>query len=215
MLRFNIITLFPELIEPHLDYLPLKKGIGAGFVEVRLINLKDFAIDKRGTVDGRPYGGGVGMILRVEPIADALSGLGNEETHTVLLSPKGTRYTQKTAREYSKKKSITIICGRYEGVDARVEKTVNEVISIGDFILSGGELAALTIMESVVRLIPGIIEKPEATLVESFSNNKMEYPQYTRPRNYNGDEVPEVLLSGDHKKIEKWKNSQSTNLNLI
>lgn len=210
-MKINIITLFPQLIEPHLEYLPFKKAFQKKLLKINLINLRDFALDSYGTVDGKPYGGGVGMLLRVEPVANALESIINypKKTRSILLTPKGKKYNQKKARELAKLTDITFVCGRYEGVDARVEKLVDESISLGDFILSGGELGALTIMESVIRLLPGVLEKEEAVKKESFSSDLLEYPQYTRPEEYKGMKVPQILLSGDHKKIAQWRKKQA------
>jgi tRNA (guanine37-N1)-methyltransferase len=205
MKTFDVITLFPELFTEHLNRLPFKKGLENNLISINLHNLRDHAIDKHGTVDEKPYGGGTGMILMVEPIHKALENIQNKE-RVVLLSASGRKYDQKTARDLLTSSQITLICGRYEGVDARVaEHFATDVISIGDYVLSGGELPALVIMESIVRLIPGIIEKEEAVVNESFTDGYLEYPQYTRPENYKDMKVPEVLLSGDHKKIEEWR----------
>ena len=208
MLKFNLITLFPQLIEPHLKELPFKRAIEKEIIDVNLINLRDYALDKYGTVDDKPYGGGVGMLLRIEPIHQALRKIPEKET-IILLSPKGEKFTQKKARELSKKSNITFISGRYEGVDARVEDYVTDIISIGDYILSGGELPALTIMESITRLLPGVLEKEDAAEIESFEGETLEYPQYTRPEEYEGKKVPEVLLSGHHAEIKKWRKENS------
>lgn len=208
MLKFNLITLFPQLIEPHLKELPFKKALEKELIDVNLINLRNYALDKYGTVDDKPYGGGVGMLLRIEPIHQALKEISNKET-IILLSPKGKKFTQKTARELAKKSNITFISGRYEGIDARVEEYVTDIISIGDYVLSGGELPSLVIMESITRLLPGVLEKGDAPEIESFENNTLEYPQYTRPEEYEGKKVPEVLLSGHHAEIEKWRKENS------
>ena len=210
MLTFDIITLFPELFSAHLNTLPLKRALEKNLLKVNLHNLRDFAIDKRGTVDDKPYGGGVGMILMIEPIYKALESISKTKNHEiVLLAPSGKKYTQKTALEFSKCEQIILICGRYEGVDARVESLTTDVISIGDYVLSGGELPALAIMESTVRLIPNVLEKEQAVKLESFSDGFLEHPQYTRPEDFKGVKVPEVLLSGDHKRISDWKKKNS------
>lgn len=220
MIKFNVVTLFPDLINKHLDYLPFKKGLDNKLLSVNLINLRDYAVDNYGSVDDKPYGGGVGMILRIEPIYWALEELGfvkdgkladdrSKKSKVILLSPKGKTYSQTLSQKYHKLEEITLICGRYEGVDARVENLADEVISIGDYILSGGELAALVVMESTIRLTPGILEKEDAVKNESFTNSKLEWPQYTRPENFHGLKVPEVLLSGDHKKISQWRKLRS------
>ena len=226
MIKYNIITLFPELISEHLEYLPYRKAIDLDLIEVNLINLRNYAVDDYGSVDDKPYGGGVGMLLRIEPIYNALNDLdlvqdgklkakGSSRGEVILLSPRGRKYTQKTAEKYSQIEEVTIICGRYEGVDARVEKLADHIVSIGDYILSGGELGALVIMESITRLLPGVLEKEEAVQIESFTQNdsflqnRLEYPQYTRPEIFEGLAVPKVLLSGDHKKILEWRKKHS------
>lgn len=219
MMRFNILTLFPELIQPHIEFLPFKRAVEKEAASYRLWNLRDYAIDSRGTVDDRPYGGGTGMILMPEPIYKALNDIHGEspedavtsgKKRVVLLSPRGQKYTQALAEELAKEQEITLICGRYEGVDARIEENyVTDVISIGDYVLSGGEVPALVIMESVTRLLPNVIEKEDAVVNESFSCDSLEYPQYTRPENFKGLKVPEVLLSGNHAEIEKWKKENS------
>jgi tRNA (guanine37-N1)-methyltransferase len=208
MLRFNIITLFPQLIETHLKELPFKKAIEKNLIEIKTINLRDFAIDKHGTVDDKPYGGGTGMLLRVEPIHKALNTIENKQ-RIILLSPKGEKLTQKKVKELATCENITFINGRYEGVDARVEEYTTDIISIGDYVLSGGELPTLVIMESITRILPGILEKEDAATRESFEEGLLEYPQYTRPEEYEGKKVPEILLSGNHAEIEKWKKENS------
>jgi len=167
MLKFNIVTLFPQLIQSHLNELPFKRALEKNLINIDLINLRDYALDTYGTVDGKPYGGGTGMILRVEPIHNALKDIKNKK-RIILLSPKGEKFTQKKARELIKEDNITFISGRYEGVDARVEDYVTDIVSIGDYVLSGGELPTLVIMESLVRLLPGVLEKEDATEIESF-----------------------------------------------
>ncbi len=212
MITFDVITLFPNLFKEHLENLPFKRAIEKGLINVNLTNLRDFAIDKRGTVDDTPYGGGVGMILRIEPVYNALQSINNKQ-RVVLLSPKGEKFTQKKAHELSNCEEITFVCGRYEGIDARIEKYVTDIISIGDYVVSGGELPTLVIMESITRLIPGVLEKEDAAGIESFSeklDEKLEYPQYTRPEEFKGEKVPEILLSGNHKEIEKWRNKNTT-----
>ena len=209
MLKINIITLFPDLFEPFKNVLPLNRAIQENLFVLNIINLRDYAIDKRGTVDDRPYGGGTGMILRVEPIVNALNTL--QKSHTILLSPRGTKFNQQKAKEFAKLNEFTIICGRYEGVDARIEEFyTDETISIGDFVLSGGETAAIAIVEATVRLLEGIFDKEGVTENDSHSRYYFEHPQYTRPEEFEGHKVPNVLLSGDHAEIEKWKATNSS-----
>lgn len=222
MITFNIITLFPNLFIEHFNNRPFKPAIERGLIKVNLINLRDFALDKYGTVDDKPYGGGVGMVLMAEPIYKALCHIYGKDfarnplknNKIILLSPKGTVWTQNAARDFSKSAAnedttVTLINGRYEGVDQRVEDLFcTHTISVGEYILSGGELASLVVMESITRLIPGVLEKEEATEKESFSARggaKLEHPQYTRPEEFMGKKVPEVLLSGNHKLIDEWK----------
>ena len=219
MIRFNVLTLFPELIQPHLEFLPFKRAVEKNAAGYKLWNLRSYARDKRGTIDDKPYGGGTGMLLMPEPIYDALSDIHGEPpenvikrdgVRVVLLSPRGKRYDQKYAEELSKASEITLICGRYEGVDARIEENyVTDVISIGDYVISGGEVPALIILESITRLLPQVIEKEDAITKESFSEGNIEHPQYTRPETFKGKKVPDVLLSGNHNEIEKWKKENS------
>lgn len=229
MLKFDIISVLPQLLYPHFEHLPLKRALSKNLIEINVINLRDFALDNYGTVDDKPYGGGVGMVLMIEPIYSAIISIYPDmagyslndflteftkkypNDRIVLLDPKGTRYIQSKAQQLSTYEHITFICGRYEGVDERVSKyLVTDSISVGDYVLAGGELPALTIMESVTRLIPGALEKEEAVQIESFSNieKELEYPQYTRPEEFKGAQVPQILLSGHHKNIENWRKEQ-------
>lgn len=222
---FDIITLFPDMFAGPFDLSIIKRAREKKIVEINLRDLREFAIDERGSVDDRPYGGGVGMILRVEPIYQALKAVSvkRKAVRKILLDPRGEKFSQTKAREYSKLDQLILICGHYEGVDERVrEHLVDESISIGDYVLTGGEIPAMVMVDAVTRLLPGVLEKPEATAIESFSEltnsvykdspletGGLEYPQYTRPEEFNGWKVPEVLLSGDHKEIEKWRQSKT------
>lgn len=213
MLSISVITLFPDLIENYLLHLPYKRGISKKLIEINIVNLKDFAIDKRGTVDDTPYGGGPGMILRPEPIYNAVTSITdklNSKANVIFLSPRGERFEHKKALEMRAFDNLIIVCGRYEGYDQRVVEALDaKEISIGDFVLSGGEAAALCIMESTIRLIPGVIENSETLNEESFTNNALEYPQYTKPASWMGLNVPEILTGGYHKKIKEWKQEKS------
>ena len=211
MISFDVITLFPNLFTEHLKNLPFKKAVELGLANFNLHNLRYFSSDNYKTVDDKPFGGGVGMVLKPEPIFKAVNSINkNRNTKIVTLSPRGKKYNQEIAREYLSLSQIILICGRYEGIDERVLTYLSDdVVSIGDFILSGGEVPALLIMESVVRLLPGVLEKEEASLNESFSREVVEYPQYTRPQDFNGLKVPDVLTSGNHKEIEKWRKENS------
>ena len=216
MLNFSVITLFPELIKTHLEFLPFKKALDLGKISVNLVQLRDFTEDKHKTVDDKPYGGGVGMVLMPKPIFEAVNSIKNSKksVKVIELAPSGKIFDQNEAKKLVGQDDIIFICGRYEGIDQRIlDNVCDDVYSIGNYVLSGGELPALVIMESVTRLIPEILEKEGATTIESFSdeNSKnIEFPQYTRPEEFNGWKVPEVLLNGNHKEIEKWRleNSQ-------
>ena len=209
-MKIDILTLFPEMFKGPFEESIIKRAQEKGLVEINIHNLRDWAKDKHKTVDDRPYGGGVGMVLMVEPIYQALGDIKTRGSRTVLLTPQGTPFTQKKARELSKLKHIIFIAGHYEGVDARVqEHLVDEKISIGDYVLTGGELPAMVVVDTIVRLLPGVLEK-EATEKESFSPaSLLDYPTYTRPETFRGWKAPEVLLSGNHAEIEKWRNKKS------
>lgn len=201
-MHITILTLFPQIFKELLSTSIIKKAQEKNLVKIDLVNIRDFATDKRKSVDDRPYGGGVGMIMRVDVLYRALKA--QKKGHVVLLSPKGKRYTQADAKRLARKKHLILLCGHYEGVDARIEDYVGEVVSIGDFILTGGEIAAMVVVDSVVRLIKGVLPKGAAEN-ESFAEGLLEYPQYTRPPVFRGKKVPEVLLSGNHRAIEKWR----------
>ncbi len=207
MLSYEVVTLFPELFEQHLKHLPLKRALEIGAASVNFHNIRNFAIDKRGTVDDTTYGGGPGMLLRPEPVFETVESIKRKEnSKIVLLSPKGQKFTQKKAHEYAKLDQLILISGRYEGFDARIEEFLaDEQISIGDYVLSGGEVPTMVIMEAVTRLLPGILETEGATKKESFEEDFVEYPQYTKPEDFRGMRVPNVLLSGNHAEIEKWR----------
>lgn len=220
-MKISIITLFPKMISSFFDESIVKRAQDKKLVDIELVNLRDFSIDDYGTVDDRPYGGGAGMILRIEPIYKALEKIKSEKlkvknlsknSKVILTSPKGKQFNQKKAVEYSKLDNLIIIAGHYEDVDARILDFVDEEVSMGDFILTGGEIPTAAIVDSVVRLIPGVLKKDQATKNESFDINGkkiLEYPQYTRPEVFMGKKVPSVLLSGDPKKIKMWQEEQA------
>ena len=212
-MKISIITLFPNMVSGFFNESIVKRACKKKLVKINLINLRDFAINNYGQVDDRPYGGGAGMIIRVEPVYNAIQSLNlkkkDKKSKIVLTSAKGKVFNQEKAKEYSKLENLVLIAGHYEGVDERVLKYVDEEISIGDFILTGGEIVASAITDSVVRLLPSVLKKEEAVKDESFSKRKgqrlLEYPQYTRPEEFKGHKVPEILLSGNHNKINEWK----------
>lgn len=210
-IKFNIITLFPETIESLTNYSILGRAIKSEIVEIQIYNLRDFGIGKYKQVDDTPYGGGVGMLLKVDVMDKAIEKVRQEnpKTHVILMTPKGKKYDQKMTKRLSERKNITLVCGHYEGFDERIRSLVDEEISIGDFILSGGEIAAAAVLDSVSRLVPGVLGKKRSGEEESFEENLLEYPHYTNPREYKGLKVPEILLSGNHQEIKKWRESQA------
>ena len=214
-MTFYIITLFPQMFDSFLKASILERAQNQKLLKIKFVNPRNFTQDKHKTVDDKPYGGGAGMVMKVNLIVKALESI-KPKPHVILLSASGKKYDQKTALQLSRKKSIALICGHYEGTDARVERFVDDVLSIGDFVLTGGEIAALAIIDSVTRLIPGVIHT-ESPKSESFSpltiNHKpftsLEYPQYTRPEEFHGLKVPKVLLLGNHKRIEQWRQKEA------
>jgi tRNA (guanine37-N1)-methyltransferase len=183
-----------------------------GLLDLRVHDLRDYSLNKHRKVDDTPFGGGVGMVMNVEPIARVVAAIKKEvpETRTILLSPGGRPFDQEKAWELSRLPSLTLICGRYEGIDERVRlHFVDEEISIGDYILTGGEIPAMVLVEAISRLVPGVLGDPESIVEESFAGDLLEYPQYTRPRDYQGFKVPEILVSGDHKKIRDWQKAEA------
>lgn len=207
----NIITIFPEIFESFLKTSIIKRALDKGIVKISLHNPRDFTTDKHRTVDEPPYGGGGGMVLKIEPIVKCLEKIpkGMKKVKKILLSPSGERFTQKNAIRLSKEKNIIFICGHYEGMDERIKCFIDEEISIGDYVLTGGELPAMVIIDSVVRLIPKVLGNPDSAKFESFIDKKLDFPHYTRPANFRGYKVPKVLLSGNHKKIEDWRKKEA------
>lgn len=214
MIRFEILSIFPEMFVSPLDFSILKKAREKGILNVSLHNIRDWADDKQRMTDDAPYGGGCGMVMKIEPVEKALTAIKNnipeEEVTVILMSPQGELLNPKIAKELSAKKNVIIICGRYEGVDERIrEHLVDREISIGDYILTGGELAALVLIDAISRFIPDVLGNADSLEKESFSNNLLEYPQYTRPSVYRDWAVPDVLLSGNHADIDLWRRKES------
>ena len=210
MFKVKIFTLYPDLYPGPLNTGIYKKAQESKIWDLKVINIRDYAIDKHSSVDDTPFGGGSGMLLRPDVVASALdSNLESNET-TIYLSPKGKKFDQRAAREFSKKKKLNLLCGHFEGIDQRLLETRNiQEYSIGDFILSGGETASFVLIDSIIRLLPGVLGNDNSVKEESFENDLLEYPQYTKPQNWEGKSTPEVLLSGDHAKIKGWRLSQS------
>jgi tRNA (guanine37-N1)-methyltransferase len=211
-MKFDILTLFPEMFVSPLQASILGKAAERGLVETRIINIRDFAVDKHRVVDDTPYGGGQGMVMKVEPIARALESVKSENSSawTIYLTPQGLPFTQAKARALSGRSHLILVCGRYEGIDERVrELFIDEEISIGDYVLTGGELAAMVVMDCISRLLPGVLGSEESADDDSFSNFLLEYPQYTRPFDFKGHCVPEVLVSGNHSEIALWRRREA------
>lgn len=207
-MRIDVITIFPPLLAGAFDHSIIKRARDRGIVELHVHDLRDFTDDRHRTVDDYPYGGGAGMVMKPEPWFRAVESLRDPEdsAHTILLTPQGKRLDQALVERLADQDRLIILCGRYEGVDERVrEHLVNEEISIGDYVLSGGEPAAVVLVDALVRLQPGALGSPESTVEESFSAGLLEYPQYTRPPEFRGWRVPDVLLSGDHGAVERWR----------
>ena len=209
-----ILTLFPEAIRPYLDESILGIAQRQGKLQVHLVNFREFTRDRHRSVDDRPFGGGPGMVLKPEPIFDAVEATERQlgPFRKILLCPRGRTFDQAKARELSVEDRLLFLCGRYEGFDERIRTSFTEEISIGDFVLSGGELAALAVLEASVRLIPGVLGSAESTEVESFEGDLLDHPQYTRPRVFRGRGVPEVLVSGDHEAVRRWRRSEAEGL---
>lgn len=231
-MKFNVVTIFPEMITEYANQSILGRGQKAGAIKINAINLRDFTEDKRKTVDDTPYGGGAGMVMKPEPFFKALksidaipfakvdglskvkkifNGSVKQKKRTVLLSPRGRQFDQRIAQQWSKLDEVTFVCGRYEGIDQRVvDHMVDEEVSIGPYVLAGGELGALVMIEAVSRLIPGVLGNEESLLEETHTLDGAEYPQYTKPADFKGWRVPDVLLNGDHKKIDEWRRNKTT-----
>ncbi|MDD5450541.1 MAG: tRNA (guanosine(37)-N1)-methyltransferase TrmD [Desulfovibrionales bacterium] len=214
---FDILTIFPQLPSSVLAEGILGKAVKEGKVTVRVINLRDYTTDKHQVTDDRPYGGGEGMVMKPEPIYRAIQAIKTKDagTRVVLLSPQGRLYTQAVAREMSAHSHLFIICGRYEGIDERLFHFVDDEVSIGDYVLSGGELAALVLIESITRLLPGVLGSPDSAARDSFMDGLLKYPQFTRPQVWQEMEVPSVLLSGDHEKIALWRRKEALKQTLL
>ncbi len=211
-MKFDILTLFPNIFSSPFQESILGKAIAKGLIQIRVINIRDFSLDPHREVDDAPYGGGAGMVMKVEPIARAIEWIKSENSSawTIYLTPQGETLNQEIARELSTRSHLVLLCGRYEGVDERVrELFVDQEISIGDYVLTGGEFAAMVLVDVVSRLLPGVLGSDRSALEDSFSQSLLEYPQYTRPANFRGHLVPEILLSGNHPAISRWRRKEA------
>lgn len=207
-MQFDVLTIFPDLLESPLRESIIRRAREKEQVQIKVTNIRDFATDKHSMTDDRPFGGGEGMVMKPEPLTAALASVKDDskKNRVILLSPQGRQYNQKIAEELSAEKHLILVCGRYEGVDERFRaKSVDDEISIGDYILTGGELAAMILIDSVTRLLPGVLGCSDSADKDTFSRNLLKHPQYTRPREFESTEIPEVLLSGDHQRIEEYR----------
>jgi len=216
-MRIDIITIFPKMFEPVLNESIVKRAQNKGKAKIYIHNLRDYTLDKHKKVDDRPFGGGSGMVMSPQPIFKAIeeikSKVKSQKSKVILLCPQGKKLNQKIAKDLAKSKHLILICGHYEGVDERVRlNLVDEEVSIGDYVLTGGELPAMVLVDCLVRLIPGVLGDKNSLNFESFTGNLLEYPQYTRPANYEGLRVPAILLSGNHKKIAEWQKKQAVKI---
>lgn len=211
-MKFDILTLFPSMFDGPFSESIIKRAVNKGLLEICLHNVRDYATDRHNTTDDYPYGGGAGMIMKVEPLAACIETVqsGSQMSKVVMTTPRGRKFNQEMARDLSREKGLIIICGRYEGVDERVKDLfVDYEISLGDFVLTGGELAAMVMVDAISRNIPGVLGSEESVSCDSFSHSLLEYPQYTRPPVFRGLGVPDVLLSGNHGKISVWRRRQA------
>jgi tRNA (guanine37-N1)-methyltransferase len=209
-MKIDVLTLFPAMFAGPLDESIVKRARSNGKLDCRIHNLRDWTHDRHRTVDDKPFGGGPGMLLKPEPIFEAVESLAGEATRVVLLSPAGRRFNQPLARELAREPHLLLICASYEGVDQRVaDELVDDEVSIGDYVLTNGALPAMVVIDAVTRLLPGVLGDDESAADESFSHGLLEYPHYTRPAEYRGLKVPDVLLSGNHAEIEKWRREQA------
>ena len=210
-MKIDVLTLFPDMFNGVFDESIIKRALNNGLVEINVHNIRDYSNDAHKKVDDTPYGGGAGMVLMCQPIFDAVKALRSDNSKVILLTPSGKLYKQSMALDLSLEKHLIIICGHYEGFDERIKTICDMELSIGDYILTGGEIPAMVLIDSITRLIDGVIRK-ESYLNESFTDNLLDYPTYTKPRVYEGLEVPSVLVNGDHEKINKWRGEQQIKL---
>lgn len=208
-MKIDVLTLFPEMFVGPLDVSMVARARKAGLLDLRIHNVRDWTHDRHKTVDDRPFGGGPGMVLKPEPIFEAVESLKGETTRVLMMGPAGNPFTQAMARRLANEEHLLFLCGSYEGYDERIRTLIDEEISIGDYVLTNGGLPAMVVIDAVARLIPGVLGHDESALDESFSHGLLEYPHYTRPADFRGMKVPEVLLSGNHAQIDKWRREQA------
>ncbi|MCR4704721.1 MAG: tRNA (guanosine(37)-N1)-methyltransferase TrmD [Lachnospiraceae bacterium] len=207
---FHVLTLFPEMIEGCMQTSITGRAIEKGLLTLDVRNIRDYTLDKHGKVDDYTYGGGAGMLMQAQPVYDAWNSIPGKGIRTIYLTPQGRTFDQKMAADFASEEELIFLCGHYEGIDERVlEETVTDYVSIGDYVLTGGELPAMVMMDTISRLLPGVLHNDDSADTESFQNGLLEYPQYSRPEEWHGKKVPAILLSGDHKKVDEWRLEQS------
>lgn len=206
-MRIDILTLFPSMFEPFLNESIIKRAIEKGIININVVNIRDFSELNNSQVDDTPYGGGGGMVLMCDPVFKAINSVRDENAKVIMLTPSGKLYKQSYAYDFSKESHLILLCGHYEGFDERIKTLVDIEVSIGDYVLTGGEIPAMAVTDSIVRLVPGVISD-ESLVSESFTDGLLDYPVYTKPRVYEGMEVPDILLSGDHKRIEEYRQEE-------
>ena len=212
-MRFHILTLFPDMVRQGLETSIIGNALEEGIIELNLVNIRDYTLSKHKKVDDYPYGGGAGMVMQAQPVYDAwcsvVEAIGYRP-RCIYLTPQGSVFTQPMAKTYAKEEDLIFLCGHYEGIDERVlEEIVTDYVSIGDYVLTGGELPAMVMVDAIARMVPGVLTNEESGSTESLEGGLLEYPQYSRPAEWNGKKVPEVLMSGDHRKVEAWRHEQS------
>jgi tRNA (guanine37-N1)-methyltransferase len=222
MMNFHILTLFPEMVLQGLHTSILKRAVDNGYINIEAVNIRDYTLDKHGKVDDYPYGGGAGMLMQAQPVYDAYKAVeekillegsaasGSKKPRVIYVTPQGTVFHQKMAQELAQEENLIFLCGHYEGIDERVlEEIVTDYVSIGDYVLTGGELPAMVMIDAIARLVPGVLHNEESASTESFHDDLLEYPQYSRPEIWRDKAVPPILLSGDHAKVDQWRLEQS------
>ena len=212
-MRFHILTLFPDMVEQGLNTSIIGRAVEKGILSIEAVNIRDYTLDRHKKVDDYPYGGGAGMVMQAQPIYDAWQAIVTKigyRPRTVYLTPQGPTFHQGMAKEYAKEEDLILLCGHYEGIDERVlEEIVTDYVSIGDYVLTGGELPAMVMVDAISRMVPGVLSNQESGSTESFEGSLLEYPQYSRPEEWHGKKVPPILLSGDHAKVDAWRREQS------
>lgn len=218
-MNFYVLTLFPQILHGALGHSITKRAQDSGLISINCIDIRDFSGNKHRRVDDYPYGGGAGLVMRPEPVYDSYMSIKDRlspSTKVIFMSPTGRKFSQKEAEQLAKEDDLVLICGHYEGIDQRViDEIVTDEISIGDYILTGGEVAAVVVIDAISRLVPGVLGASESLMFESFTDNLLEYPQYTRPQEFRGRAVPDVLMSGHHKEIEKWRAQKSLEVTIL